>query len=80
MFNFWFVNLSNPWFYRGADFPLGSETGVFAFNNYYGFFDTHGSFRKFIMIKETLVNLKNEKDIIINLSKIFVYFSVCQFC
>ena len=53
---FWFVNRNYPWFVRGADFPLGTETGVFAMNNTYGKSNNNYSFRKFIMIKETLVN------------------------
>jgi hypothetical protein len=79
-FFFWFVVPWNPWFLRGAYFSLGTESGMFAISNTYGMSSDNCSFRRFIMIKETLVNLKNEKDIIINLPKIFVYFSVCLFC
>ena len=33
---FWFVNYGNSWFVRGADFPLGTESGVFALESFEG--------------------------------------------
>ena len=47
--------LGNPWFLRGHDFPLGTGSGVFAYNNAHGSIWSHGSFRELTKIKKVWI-------------------------
>ena len=41
----YFLDSSSPWFVRGGDWTVGSQTGSFAFDHYPGSAHTHVSFR-----------------------------------
>lgn len=41
----WFVWSGNPWFRRGEGYNIGSDAGVFAFNNENGHANTNNGFR-----------------------------------
>ena len=56
-----FVNSGNPWSNRGDDFNVGSDTGVFAFNQNYGSANVNGSFREYYYVKKELKSFKKSE-------------------